>query len=85
MTRARLLKTSMPIIHTNYAGYILPTGRVQRYGNFLASGDSGYFPRSDDDLGQYDTTVVLPVGERVVFDVNQDQFGSLSAVNIVPE
>ena len=75
----------MPIIHTNYAGYVLASGRVQRYGYFLAQGDSGFTP-DDEQQGQYDTrTPGLVEGERIVFDVAQDQFGNLYATNIVPE
>ena len=75
------------IIHSGFHGYVLPTGRAQRYGNFLAQGDSGYFP-TDDDFGQYPIWKVtgdFPAGMRIVFDVAQDEFGQLYATNIVPE
>ena len=74
-----------PIIHSGFHGYVLPSGKAQRYGNFLAQGDSGFVP-DYDAMGQYDTrTPGLVEGERIVFDVAQDQFGNLYATNIMPE
>jgi len=51
---------------------------------FLAQSDSG-FVASDELQGQYDTSVNLPAGERITFDVEQDAFGNVYATNIQPE
>ena len=76
-----------PVIRTGVLGYVLisegNTGIVAEYGDFPSSADSEYLY---SELGQYPYNgFIFGKDAPVKFDVSQDPWGGVYAVNLQPQ